>query len=169
MHCTEHDQDIFLLQHGELSPWRAFWVERHIKTCPHCQEKQAEFASVSRLIAGAIRQDAGMAPFLFRGESPATPTLAPTTPEHFSPRVARGFRPAFVAVVSLLAAMIVAGAYAYKALALAPIVDGNDLPIRTFQAKSGLTVSRPAHAVDARGKPTIFPYSTPNMHDDCPR
>jgi anti-sigma factor RsiW len=169
MHCTEHDQDIFLLQHGELSPWRTFWVERHLKTCPHCQEKQAEFTRVSRLVAGAIRQDAGMAPFLFRGEGSTTPTLAPTTPAHFSSPAARGFRPAFVATVSLLAAMIAVGAYAYKAVALTPVVDGNDLPMQSFQAKSGISVRRPTQAIDAQGKPTIFPYSTPNMYDECSR
>lgn len=164
MHCTEHDQDIFLLQHGELSPWRTFWVERHIQSCPHCQEKQAEFSKVSRLIAGAIRQDAGMSPFQFRGEPP----LAPITPVHFT-TAPRGYRPAFIATVSVIAAMIAAGAYAYKAMALAPITDGNNLPGGTVQAKSTFSLRPSSEAKDAHGNPTIFPYSTPNMHDDCPR
>ncbi|MBC8136917.1 MAG: zf-HC2 domain-containing protein [Fibrella sp.] len=167
MHCTEHDQDIFLLQHGELSPWRAFWVERHLQSCPHCQEKQAEFSRVSRLVAGAIRQDAGMSPFLFRGESPVAPTLAPITPVHFTPTYRRPYRPAFVAAVSLLAAMIAAGAYAYKAMALTPIADADNLPLNTFQASNGFSLKASQKAKDAQGNPTIFPYSTPNMNDHC--
>ncbi|MBC7806393.1 MAG: hypothetical protein H7145_09600 [Akkermansiaceae bacterium] len=166
MHCTEHDQDIFLLQHGELSSWRAFWVKRHLQSCLHCQEKQTEFTRVSRLVAGAIRQDVGGTPFLFRGEAPVSPTLAPMTPVHFAPP-RRPYRPAFVAAVSLIAAMIAAGAYAYKAMALAPIADGDDLSTKTLQAKSGFSLTPPPGAKDAQGNPTIFPYSTPNMHDEC--
>ncbi len=167
MHCTEHDQDIFLLQHGELSSWRAFWVGRHLQSCLHCQEKQAEFARVSHLVAGAIRQDGGMPPFQFRGEAVPVPTLAPTTPAFFAP-AGRPYRPAFVAAASLIAAMVAAGAYAYKAMALAPITDSSDLPPRTSQAGSGLSMTATKNAKDARGNPTIFPYSTPDMHD-CPR
>lgn len=165
MHCTEHDQDIFLLQHGELSAWRAFWVGRHLQSCPSCQEKQAEFARVSGLVAGAIRQDGGMSAFRFRGESPATsPTLAPSVPRYFAPS-GRAFRPAFVAAVSIVAATIAAGAYAYKAMALVPVTDPNSLPTSAGKTEAGFSLKPSPGAKDAHGNPTIFPYSTPDMHD----
>ena len=160
MHCTERDQDLLLLQHGELSPWHAFWVERHLHTCPHCQEKQNEFARTSLLVAGAIRQDGGMPPFVLPG---STPKLAPISPSLFV-ATPKAYRPVFLAVVTVIAALIAGGVYTYKAMALTPVVaELKAVPLTVFQAHNAVSVP----AKDAQGKPTIFPYSTPDMHDDC--
>ena len=163
MHCTERDQEILLLQHGELSPWQAFWVKLHLTSCPHCQERQAEQARISRLVAGAIRQEGNLPPFSFRGETGALATLSPVPPAHFTP-TRQAFRPAFLVVVSSVAAIIAAGAYVYKATALTLITPENET---TFEARSSFFASPESVARDARGRPTIFPYSTPNLHDNC--
>lgn len=159
MHCTERDQDLLLLQHGELSSWNAFWVERHLRMCPHCQEKQNEFARTSQLVAGAIRQDGGLSAFVLRGP---VAKLAPVTPGLFA-TTQKAYRPVFLAVITVIAVMIAGSMYAYKAMAIAPAAQLKAVPLTVFQAHSGVT----APAKDAQGNPTIFPYSTPDMHDDC--
>ena len=145
MHCAKRDQDILLLQHGELSLWQRFWVSRHLATCPHCQEKQAEFARTARLLAGAIRQDGGLPAFAFRGAM-ASPASLPA------------LRPVF-AVAATTAALIAVGVYAYTATAAGA---GNTV-------RAGFSSAPQKNAKDASGNATIFPFSTPDTHDDCAR
>lgn len=174
MQCSERDQDILLLQHGELNGWRRYATLNHLRTCPCCQEKADKYRDVSRHIANAFRQEGGLPSFAL----PAQPMLAATTPPTFSNRPRQVLRPAFLATVSAVAVIIIAGAYVYKAMALTP--DGDD-PVRiaignsndfATQATKGL-LGHPknysVHPKDSSGNPTIFPYSTPDMHDDCPR
>ena len=173
MQCSERDQDILLLQHGELNGWRRYATLNHLRTCPRCQEKADKYRDVSRHIAHAFRQEGGLPSFAF----PAQPTLVPATPT-FSARPQRAFRPAFLATVSAVAAIVAAGAYVYKAMALTSVSDdpvriaignSNDFASQATKGLFGKNPRSPAHPMDSSGKPTIFPYSTPDMHDNCPR
>ena len=163
MHCNGRDQDILLLHHGELAPWHALLVRYHLRSCVHCQEHFTEMARVSGLVAGAIRQDAGLPAFAMRGDPYAVPRLRPATPSHFLSRRAT-YRPAFVIAVSTIAAVIAASAYAYKAVALAPTPDVGFETASLFPAQRSFA---PGRARDANGNPTIFPYSTPDLHGGC--
>lgn len=151
MHCTERDQEILLLQHGELGAWQRFWVERHLAFCPHCQEKQREFAQTSLLLAGAIRQDGGLPAFALRGGS------------RF---VSGALRPALLATVATVAVLIAAGTYAFNAVASAPSASVASLGVPKIASPFA---AHPAHknAKDAHGRATIFPYSTPTEPDNC--
>jgi len=151
MHCTERDQEILLLQHGELGAWQTFWVQRHLAFCPHCQEKQREFAQTSLLLAGAIRQDGGLPAFAMRGAA-----HTPST----------GLRPVFLATVATVVALVVAGTYAFNAAASSPrgniaagIMPKIASPFASYPAQK--------NAKDASGHATIFPYSTPTKPDNC--
>ncbi|MBC8142091.1 MAG: hypothetical protein H7Y38_11700 [Armatimonadetes bacterium] len=151
MHCTERDQEILLLQHGELGAWQAFWVERHIAFCPHCQEKQREFAQTSLLLAGAIRQDGGLPAFAMRGASQIPQA---------------SFRPIFIATVGMVAALIAAGTYAYNAVASTPQTE-MEASIAPKLASPFASYPANKNAKDAQGRATIFPYSTPTEPDNC--
>ncbi len=151
MHCTERDQEILLLQHGELGAWQRFRVRRHIAFCPHCQEKQREFAQTSLLLAGAIRQGGNLPAFALRGGSSAAQA---------------GLRPVFLATVATVAALIAAGTYAFNAVASSP---GSNISASVLPKLASPFASYPAHenAKDANGRATIFPYSTPTEPDNC--
>lgn len=55
MNCTNGDQDLLLLAHGELSPLRGTIVQAHVSRCPRCQERMEQFVAVSRHVARAVR------------------------------------------------------------------------------------------------------------------
>ncbi|HZT43434.1 MAG TPA: zf-HC2 domain-containing protein [Chthonomonadaceae bacterium] len=55
MNCTDRDQDLLLLAHGELSPLRRLRLLAHLRRCPRCRARQASLAGVSAALAGAIR------------------------------------------------------------------------------------------------------------------
>ena len=170
MNCTERDQDLVLLQHDELTGWRKLATLHHLRSCPRCQEKFDQFTQVSRHIAGAIRQEAGMAPFAF----PAVPTLAKATPVFAEARRPL-LRPIVMASVSAIAAVASVSAYAYRAACLTPaepvvseyhrIVQAHATPHAPRRVARMCIPPPNGDAVDSSGRPTIFPYSTPVMND----
>lgn len=155
MHCTHRDQDILLLQHGELPLWQAVLLRQHIALCPHCQEKSREYAETSRLIAGAIRQDGGMLAWALKGKS--------VTMRETQPVLAPAYRPAFALTAGVVAAILAAGVYAYNAVSSQASTSATGTVFRA----AGFSSKPPAKPLDASGNKTIFPYSTPVDKDDC--
>jgi hypothetical protein len=160
MKCSELEQDILLLQHGELSPWKAFCVRHHLKNCPRCQEKNDTYRQIGRHIAATIRQDAGLPPFVFRGDITPAPIQIQKVSSH-----AMRLRPSVAIGATAIATIIAAGAYVYRAMALTPTTELEDSPriivaVNRKQAKENAPK-------DARGNKTIFPYSTPVMDHTC--
>ena len=98
MRCSDREQDILLLHHGALSPFRRARLEAHLRGCPHCREQRERFSAVSGLIAGAIRS----------GDLPAwQPAAAGRAPEYSSRGVRLGrlvTRPALVLSLAFLIA-----------------------------------------------------------------
>lgn len=64
MSCTDRDQDLLLLAHGELPLLPRLRLLAHLRRCPRCRQRQADLAGVSAALAGAIRP---------RGRGPWTP------------------------------------------------------------------------------------------------
>jgi len=56
MKCRGQEEELLLLYHGEVSGLRRWLLERHVYTCPRCQERLEEFSSVSALVAASIRE-----------------------------------------------------------------------------------------------------------------
>jgi anti-sigma factor RsiW len=72
MTCHDRDQDLALLVHDELHGLRRLLTQAHLRGCPRCQEKRAQYQSVSGLLASAIRGET-MPPFRRRVPPPASP------------------------------------------------------------------------------------------------
>ena len=69
MNCRNTDHDLLFLAHGELSYPRRIMVQRHIRSCPRCQERLAQLTAASHRIAAAVRQP---------GAPPWTPRVRPS-------------------------------------------------------------------------------------------
>ena len=50
------DQDLLLLTHQALSPWRRSVTQAHLKRCAQCQSRYALFIGTNQALATAIRE-----------------------------------------------------------------------------------------------------------------
>ena len=116
-HCRDerHEQDLLLFAHNGLPTPHRWLMEAHLRICPRCREERDRLLSVSRLMAGAVRADAGLPPW--RPQAiPSGPSPARLRP---SPRAAFT-RPLPAWAIALVLALLLAGASVAAALVYGP-------------------------------------------------
>ncbi len=137
-HCRDerHEQNLLLFAHGGLPFPRRGLMTAHLRICPRCREERDRLLSVSVLMAGAVRADAGLA--LWRPPSVLSSSDRPAAP-------GRVFvtRPLPAWAVVLVLALLLVGASVAAALAFqttdgtaAPAADCEATPVLAAPAKN---------------------------------
>lgn len=174
MNCSERDQDILLMEHGALGGVRRWSTERHLRHCPRCQERREQHSRVSRLVGATVREAGPDLRVLYGGAASAAVTAAAAAGAGRNiVGAGRGrlrpvqplIRPAFVGAWAAVATIVAAGAWIYKATALAPGYEHMATPapaIRRPARPSGPRQSvvppsaRAAEVASARARPSGF-------------
>ncbi|HVK06622.1 MAG TPA: hypothetical protein VM490_24360 [Armatimonadaceae bacterium] len=138
MNCSDRDQDILLFEHGALSGLQRSRTEWHLRHCPRCQERREHLALLGGLMAGAIRDGDVMPPL------PSFPGMVVSARATAKNRPAPAARPAFIFAVTAAAAVIAAGALAYKATALTIPIDSDKVPPHVTYIYRSARPARPA-------------------------